>query len=488
MEYIDLKGDFYGFKIDNKVYTYSYWYPHDQNNGNNQTIEGNSSIANGGTITSVKVPQPNGSKATVNFAGIANGNVTGYVKYNDYRAYGDLLAITRDVNYGAASGQLRFGAWFEHIENSRLQEYTDYTTGQLYTTFKATTKPANAQAVAAAPYKLDLNSTINNVQPYVEYAWNPIERLTITPGYKFEAFTRIHDAAVNQTTLAPLQYSHTYSTNLGYLSARYKISDEWTVYGQASQGFLAPTVSAYYVFNPATNSDIAPQQTMNYQLGAVYKTRDVTADVAIYQQRATNFPIVTNTNTGLQIYQNGGTAQYRGAEFQGAWGFGRFVNLDGLALSGAAGLSNAKYVQGQFTGLAVGDAPTYTLAGGLIYDDRTFFGSLLQRVVGQSWGQNGQKNWDPLVNGVATPTLASLNKLGAYTSTDLVAGYRYKLPETTPWGKSVEIKFGVQNIFDHRATTDIIGDPTGLTSVNNTTLTYQFQGGRYVYGAVTYNF
>ena len=46
----------------------------------------------------------------------------------------------------------------------------------------------------------------------------------------------------------------------------------------------------------------------------------------------------------------------------------------------------------------------------------------------------------------------------------------------------------MQNIFDHRATTDIIGDPTGLTSVNNTTLTYQFQGGRYVYGAVTYNF
>jgi iron complex outermembrane recepter protein len=476
MEYIDLKGDFLGFHIDNKAYTYSYWYPNYQNNGANQSIEGNASIANGGTITSVKVPQPNGSKTTVKFGGIKDGDVTGYLKYNDYRAYGDLLAVDRDIIYGPFSGQLRFGAWFEHVENGRLQQYIDYTSGALYSSLPQTTKPYSN----AANYKLKLDSNINNVQPYIEYEWKPTDRLSITPGYKFESFTRIHDAQVNQTTLAVMSYSHTYTSNLPYLTVRYKIDDNWSVFGQASQGFLAPTVSAYYVFDPASNN-IQAQQTTNYQIGAVYKSGDITADVALYHIRATNFPIVTTLNTGLQIYQNGGTAQYQGAEFEGTWAFGHNIGMNGFALTGSAGLSNAKYVQGQFTGMAVGNAPNYTVAGGLIYDDNTFFGSLLEKVTGSQYGSNGQKAWSATTN-------AGLNSIPAYTSTDFVAGYRYKLPENVVFGKSVEIKLGVQNIFDHRAITDISGDPTGLTSINNTTLNYTFQSGRYVYGAVKYSF
>ena len=113
MEYIDLKDDsLFGFHVDNKLYSYAYWYPNYQNNGASQTVEGNSSIANGGTITSVSLPIANSTtKTKVTFTGINNGDVTGYIKYNDYRAYGDLLSVSRDLNWGWASGQLRIGAW-----------------------------------------------------------------------------------------------------------------------------------------------------------------------------------------------------------------------------------------------------------------------------------------------------------------------------------------------------------------------------------------
>jgi len=234
------------------------------------------------------------------------------------------------------------------------------------------------------------------------------------------------------------------------------------------------------VFNPAQNN-IQPQETTNYQIGAVYKSGDITADAAIYQQRATNFPIVTSLSNGLQTYQNGGTAQYRGIEFEGTWAFGHNVGMNGWALTGSAGVSNAKYTQGQYTGMAVGNAPQYTLAGGLLYDDGTYFGSLLQKVTGNQYGSNGQKTWSATTN-------AGLNYIPDYTSTDFVAGYRYKLPDNFVFGKRVEVKVGVQNIFDHRNVTDIGGNPTGITSVNNTTLTYTFQSGRYVYGAVKYEF
>jgi iron complex outermembrane receptor protein len=341
---------------------------------------------------------------------------------------------------------------------------------------------------------LKLESDFNNVQPFVEYEWKPTDQLSITPGYKYESFTRIHNAAVNQTTLQTMSYATTYQANLPFLTARYKVNDQWTVYGQASQGFLVPTVSAYYVFNPA-QSNIQPQSTTNYQIGAVYKTRDLTADVAIYQQRAANFPVTDTFKSGPYVgqtfYYNGGTAQYRGAEFQGTWAFGRQIGWEGWAVSSAVGISNAVYTQGANAHLAVGDAPDYTIAGGVLYDDKTFFGSLLQKFVGPYYGAQGQRPWVTYsATGVPTYTNAGLNRVPGYNSTDIVAGYRYKLPDgfAYGYGKQIEFKIGVQNLLDHRAITEISGKPDGLTSINNTTLGYQFQSGRYIYGAVKYDF
>jgi iron complex outermembrane receptor protein len=470
MEYIDLKYRFYGFNIDNKAYTYSYWYPNWQNNAVNQTIEGPDTSKNGGSLTTINVPLAGTTTTTpVTIKGVANGNVTGHLQLNDYRAWGDILNVNRDLDYGPFSGQLRFGLWYEFVYNDRNQPYIDYTTGMTYAQL------GNAPNVSTI---LDLKSEINNVQPYFEYEWKPTDRLSITPGYKWEAFTRIHDAIVNQTTLAPLYYTGTYVANLPFFTVRYKVTDEWSVYGQASKGFLAPTVSAFYVFSPSANS-IAPQQTTNYQIGAVFKSRDLTADFALYQQDATNFPI-TYTYASQTTYENGGTARYKGAEFQGTYAFGHYVGMNGFAVTTALGVSNAKYIQGAKTGLAVGDAPRYTAAGGLIYDDKTFFGSLLQKVTGDQYGSQGQ------IAGVAG-NIPTLNKIAAYSSTDFVTGYRYKLPETFVFGKAVELKVGVQNIFDHRAVADISGNPTGQT-ITTTKLTYTFQSGRYIYGAIKYSF
>ena len=481
MEYIDLKGDAYGFQIDNKAYTYAYDYPDYQNNGNSQATEGlqaNKLGTNGCAAGqyATKTVNAAGKSSYTCISGIATTDVIGYLKYNNYRAYGDILNIKHDFGQDWYKGQLRFGAWFEHTENGRFQEYTDYTTGQ------------NFQQLGAGlgAYKVLLDSNFNNFQPFVEYEWKPTDRLSITPGYKFEAFTRVHDATVNNTSLAPLNYSHTYTTNLPFLTVRYKVTDELSVYAQASQGYLVPTVSAYYVLNPANNT-ISPQQTTNYQIGAVYKSGEFTADFDIFQLRSTNFPILTPITTGplagTSIYTDGGAAQYRGVESTGTWAFGRRIGLEGFAFTGAIGLLDAHYTQGQFAGLQVGDAPRYTIAGGLIYDDKTYFGSLLQKVTGEQYGQNGEK-------AASATTNPLLNKIPAYTSTDAVIGVRYKLSTDFMGGyaKAIEAKIGVQNIFDHRAITEIAGDPTGQTTPGGTALTYSFQSGRYIFGAVKVSF
>ena len=463
MEYIRLEGDVAGFKLDNTAYTYSYWYPRYQTNGVDQSIDGPATIANKGTLVKVTFPQ-GGTSYTYP---VTSGDVTGYNKFNSYRAWGDIFRLSRDFNGGFLNGTLRGGLWYERVGNERFQQYSDYTTGINYDKL-STTIPANAS------FKLALTSYVTNVQPFVEYEWRPTDRLTIIPGYKFESFTRDHEAIVNQTTLLPMSYKHTYTANLPFLTARYMVMPDLSVYAQASKGFLAPTVSAYYVANPALNS-IEPQQTTNYQIGTVYKTKDFTISADIYQVTATNFP-VTSTVNGLTYYQNGGTARYQGAEIEGTYAFG-----NGLAAYASGALISAKFTEGANKGLRVGNAPSYTLAGGLVYDDQTYFASLLHKIVGDQYGSAGQ------VVGSAT-TDASLNKIGSYNTTDFVAGIRTDVLKRMGFGERAEFKVGVSNIFNHNNIVSLGGNPTGLTTINNGTLTYGFMPSRTFYASAKVDF
>ena len=473
MEYLKLEASPWDWHIDNKLYTYSYYYPTYQNNAADQTVETGS-----GAIQSVTVPVPppiGGKSAKIAF-NVAATDVTGFIKYNNYRAYGDIFNVSRDVNAGVASGTFRTGFWVERVDNERLQEYVDYTTGQLYPSLF--TSAAQASAFPQAAYKLNLNSHIVNFQPYAEYEWKPTEKLSITPGYKYESFTRIHDAAINQTTLQPLYYTANYTASLPFLAVRYKVNDEMTVYAQASKGFLAPTVSAFYVFNPA-NGGIAPQTTTNLQAGAVYKSNAFTASFDIYQITANNFPVTSTVvggpNNGDTLYQNAGTARYRGAELEGTYAFG-----NGLAAYASGALIEAKFIKGPNTGLIVGGAPRYTLAGGLIYDDGMFFGSLLNKVTGDSYGAGGQIVSTAAANG-------TLNKIAAFSTTDFVAGIRSSYFKQMGLGEKAEFKIGVSNIFDHRSLTDVGGTPGGLTPVT-AGLTYAFQPGRTIYAQLKVDF
>jgi iron complex outermembrane receptor protein len=466
MEYLAIEGDTHGIHIDNKLYTYSYWYPSLQNNGADQTIEGNATTANGGTITSVSVPTITGGKTKVAIKGVTSGDVTGYIKYNNYRAYGDILKASYDLDAGMASGTIRTGIWVERVDNSRLQEYIDYTTGQTY--------PSLGNSIQAS-YKLNLNSHITNIQPFVEYDWRPVQHLTITPGFKFESFTRDHIASVNQTTLQPIDYSHTYTAGLPFLAARYELTPEVTVYAQASKGFLAPTVSAFYVFDPSVGG-IQPQTTTNYQAGAVYKSEKITASFDIYRIDADNFPITTSLPTGQQIYQNAGTARYQGVETEGSYSL-----FNGFSAFASGALMQSKFISGAKNGLRAPDAPDFTVAGGLIYDDGFAFGALLQKFTGGFYGSSGQSATTATTNG-------ALNFVKAYNTTDLVVGFRTSKLHDLGIGNSLKVKLGVYNILDHRNISEISGKTDGLTSINNSTLTYSFLPGRTIMGSVGIDF
>ena len=486
MEYIRLETEMAGIKVDNQAYTYSYWYPNLQNNGADQTLVGSAGLG----LNTVKVPTLNNlgvwGSTTYTINGVAtgaSGDVVGYVKNNNYRAFGDILNLQRDMNIGGTTGTLKAGVWFESVSNDRKQEYIDYTTGALYPTLTATAAGVTTPTTASQSYKLLLNSQISNIQPFIEYEWHPTKEWTITPGYKYESFSRNHLAAVNQTTLQPADFQKTYTASLPFLATNYRLTDNWSIYGQASKGFLAPTVSAYYVYNSAFDSNsIAPQSTTNFQIGTVYKTQDLTVSADVYRITATNFPLTTTSSTGLVTYSNSGTAQYQGLELEGT-----YKVINNFAAYASTALISAKYVEGPNKGLRVGDAPSYTLAGGLIYDDQTYFASAIHRIYGSYYGSSGQ-----VVADASTPTAdVMLNKVSSWNSTDVVAGMRTDVLKKMGFGEKAQLKIGVNNLFNHRDITEISGSPAKITDAawaTQTTLGYTFQAGRTYYVSAKIDF
>ena len=110
-----------------------------------------------------------------------------------------------------------------------------------------------------------------------------------------------------------------------------------------------------------------------------------------------------------------------------------------------------------------------------------FFGSLLQKFVGDAYGSSGEKF------GTVT-TNPALNYVKGYNTTDLIMGFRTSALQNYGIGNSLKVRFGVYNILDHRNTTEISGDPTGLVSRNNTTLLYSFLPGRTIFGNIGISF
>ena len=326
LEYVDIKGDIAGWHVDNNAYTYAIDYPTLGNSGANLAAD----VANP-LPASIKVPSASGMAVPVKLIGLHPGDVTGYKKYDNTRAIGDILTVSRDIAAGAASGTLRTGLWFQHVEYHRSQQYFDYTSGAY---FSQLGNPLNTS------YKQLFSAYVNSFDPFVEYAWKPIDDLTITPGFKYELFSRAHLATVNQTTLAMSNYAKTYTGSLPFLTARYRLNANTSVYAQASEGMLAPNESAYYVFNTQANS-VQPQRTQNYQTGFVYKSERLTADADVYLINAQHFASSTQDATGATFYRDNGGAQYKGIE-----GELTYTLVKNLALYGNGTYNSGVYTSG----------------------------------------------------------------------------------------------------------------------------------------------
>ncbi|MBB2160284.1 TonB-dependent receptor [Gluconacetobacter sacchari] len=425
LEYVGIKSDLgAGWQIEDKVYTFAYYHQ--------PGLSGKD--PNGGT--------PNGTS-------FGPDNVPGTRMKMNYRAWGDILKIRKSVSIV----DFQTGVWVDHQSNGRDQYSVDYTLGGRPDPGKTKGGKLNPPVKAFSRLMHDQNLS---VQPFVQADVHITKELIFSAGFKWADFSRDLEAPINQKTKTPLYYSSSYGTPLPSFSFHYMFTPKWAGYIQVARGFEAPSLSYYYVPDPSQNA-ISPEKTWNYQIGTSYQSRRYSVSADFYYIDFSNMIVAINdVSLGDSLYRNVGSTRYYGVEFSGSYYLGRGISL----------FANGSYNQARLNSdnSWVPYAPDATAAGGITYNDGPFYASLIDKWVGASYGDTGNKQGIDPYN--------TLNLSLAYTVPTLIGPM-----------KNVKLKLNVNNLLNSHNIYYFNG-----YAKNGTTGLFYSQPGLGVFGSVSVPF
>ncbi len=399
-EYLGVNTKFDGWTLNNKLYTYAYY--HDGWNGDDV----NGQLPNG-TYPPGEIP--NGTFEGPN-------DVPGERLYNNYRSVGDIFRIEHPLGPGV----VQLGAWYDHQSNYRALFEEDFSDNDAY-------NPTGNGLTGTEPTALDsadriMTDQLFTRQGYLQYVWQPFNAFSFSAGDRLVSFERLLDAPVNQNTLTPLYYDETWQRNLPSLDAHYLLSNNWSVYAQWAQGFLAPNLNVLYTTNPA-ESTVRPQSTTNWQAGSSWASDRMSVSADVYYINFNNEIGKTAVN-GISVFYNLGGTIYRGVEYEGT-----FVLWRGLSLY-TGGSVNAAHTKSD--GTWVPDTPERTAAVGLQYQQGAIQASLLDHYIGFRYGNS-----------------EDTIPLGGYSTVN--AAFNYDFAHTFGPLQDLKLNVTLQNLFNNNS-------------------------------------
>jgi len=481
-EYIGLKSKFGSdFSLNNKAYTYSYNNDSHENSvdpvaGASVTKYPGTAYAGPGYVNTAPNTLPGSGEGQAAGAGITNDNDPGgRSKVNAYRAVGDYLAVV----HGADSPlEEQVGVWAELVGADRYAYLLDYSPAYAAANPADATKfgyidLANSKGSPLQPgYQWYMHVYNKTFQPYADIIWKPVKNLTIEAGVKDSNFTIDLEAPVNQGTEQRDFSNNTYTNWEPHLSANYTFTSNWSAYAQIAKGIAYPIVTdeenvpndakdpAGTAYNPA---NLKEEQTVNYQVGTVFKTDRFNADADVYLIDINNLvSSVTDPNdsTNLLFFQSKG-AWMSGLEVEGTYYLGA-----GLSVYANGSLNRAVYKTDagvpSFNVASLGTfgangVPNSTAAFGAVYNRSGWFASLANKYVGPyivyssalvnpDLGLYGQTSTG---QPGGTPVAVQSAESPGFWMMDLAGGYAFKLREGS-FVHSIKIKLQVDNLLNRK--------------------------------------
>lgn len=203
-------------------------------------------------------------------------------------------------------------------------------------------------------------------------------------------------------------------------SVHYMITHHWSAYAQVAKGFLAPNEN-YFNYAAPGSTNLAPQQTWNYQAGTSWQTERMSLSADVYYIDFNN-EISSETIAGQTVFYNLGGTTYKGVEAEGTYYVG-----SGFSVYANGSVNSAK---DKTTGDWVPFAPNFTASLGAIYNLHGWYASLIDKWVGRTYDGGGQ-------------TIP----IGSYAILNGALGYKFVAAQG--WLHNVSIKLDFDNLLDN---------------------------------------
>jgi iron complex outermembrane receptor protein len=481
-EYIGLRSSFAGdFRLNDKAYTYYY---------NNDSHENSADPVPGASVT--KFPGTayagpayvNGSANTLANTGegqtVASGVTNdddpgGRIKVNAYRAFGNYLALVHGED---SQLEEQVGVWAEYVRADRYAYLLDYSPAYAAAnpgdaTMFGFIDPTNSKGSPFKPgYQWQMHVFNKTFQPYGDIIWKPFRNLTLEAGVKDSNFTIDLEAPVNQGTEKPDFSNNTYTNVEPHFSANYLITPNWSAYVQLAKGIAYPIVTdeenvpndpndlakTGTSYNPG---NLKEEQTVNYQVGTVFKSDRFNADADVYLIDINNLvSSVTDPNdsTNSLYFQSKG-AWLSGVEAEVTCYVGA-----GLSVYANGSLNRATYKTDagvpSFNVASLGafganGVPNSTASLGAVYNHSGWFASIEDKYVGPfvvyssalvnpDLGLYGQTSTGQL--GGAPVAVQSAEDPG-FWMVDFACGYALKMPPGS-FVHSIKVKLQLDNMLN----------------------------------------
>jgi iron complex outermembrane receptor protein len=168
------------------------------------------------------------------------------------------------------------------------------------------------------PLRRDEENRVTSLDPYVQGAWKPSERWTLTAGVRHSSVRfASHDNYVSGAN-GDDSGRVSYSATLPALAAMFAIAPRLHAYAAYGRGFETPTFNelAYRPGGaPGLNFALRPSRSANGEAGLKGRGAGIDWSFAAFETR-TRDELVTQTNSGgRSTFQNAGATRRRGVEF-----------------------------------------------------------------------------------------------------------------------------------------------------------------------------
>jgi iron complex outermembrane receptor protein len=382
-------------------------------------------------------------RVTVSSAGLfllPNGNipVVSNILQNEH-VYGVNSVATYDL---APSNSLQAGWWYDHFKMSDINGFSPVSAGGDAPEWGGDPLVSTAgQVISSANFTLgtDINAfSIQDMQSFLD------DKLKLEVGLRYFMYEMSGDNLLPGPQSA---MNFKFQKLLPRATLSYDINDAMQVYGNIVTDVRTNTPIQTYpnTYNVATgtisqvgNLDPRPETSLGEELGFRYHDHLVTADVALFNKKINN-----NSLGGVQSFLNG-AAVNQTINLGGQKMHGLTAELAPAPIHGFSPYVNGQYLWTEMTdnfqvltttntidylptkGKEAVQAPKYTAAAGVSYNNGPLFGNLLYKYIGSQWG-----------------TFINDEKMPGFSQVDLNVGYR--LPEGS-FGKEPVIKLSITNI------------------------------------------